>query len=224
MKNSLAMGFLLFLMGSVVFATPPKMQAGVTALYDHYNYTVSQSGLSVSDDRHNAVFGVFFDAIYLRFIAEYQTMLSGAISAPGYGSTDYPSGFSVSFVNLLALGKYPIQLGTTTLWPEPGGDDQGVLHDRRGVHHPRRRGDHVRGDLPPSREERRESPLGPRRAARCGRGPHRLHDEPRRCGVAVHGERVPVQGRRPRDEHGEAGTSAPASTNPPLIDTAAGGV
>lgn len=120
MKNSLAMGFLLFLMGSVVFATPPKMQAGVTALYDHYNYTVSQSGLSVSDDRHNAVFGVFFDAIYLRFIAEYQTMLSGAISAPGYGSTDYPSGFSVSFVNLLALGKYPIQLGTTTLWPAIG--------------------------------------------------------------------------------------------------------
>ena len=92
--------------------------------------------------------------------------------------------------------------------PQPGGDNQGVLHHRRGFHHPRRRGDHVRGDLPPSREERRESPLGSRGAARRGRGPHRLHDEPCRGGLSVHGERIPLQGRRPRDEHGEAGTSA----------------
>lgn len=119
MKNLFMAGFFLLVMGAVAFASPQRMQVGVTGLYDHYNYTVSSSGVSFTDDRNNLVIGAFFDAIYARFIAEYQTMLSGTQSLAGI-SADYPSNSSISFVNLIALGKYPFQLGTTALWPAIG--------------------------------------------------------------------------------------------------------
>jgi hypothetical protein len=96
------------------------MQAGFTLEYDKYNLTDSNAGISATDDRSNVVVGVFFDAVYIRAIAEYQRTLSGSVAVTGLGSADYPSGFSVSFVNLLALGKYPFQFGTTTLWPAIG--------------------------------------------------------------------------------------------------------
>ena len=121
MKNLVLAVVLLCLIGPFASAQSPlRMQAGVTLGYDHYNLTDTLGALSATDDRSNFVIGGFIDAVYVRFIAEYQRASSGTVSIPGYGSADYPSGFSVTFLNLLALGKYPLRLGTTTLWPAIG--------------------------------------------------------------------------------------------------------
>ena len=121
MKNLVAIVFLLCLVCTIAPAqSPPHMQAGVTVQYGHYNLTDSNTGISATDDRSNIAIGAFFDAIYLRANIEYQSAISGTLAITGLGSADYPSGFSVSFINLKALGKYPFQLGTTTLWPAIG--------------------------------------------------------------------------------------------------------
>lgn len=121
MKNLVLAVVLLCLIGPFASAQSPlRMQAGVTLGYDHYNLTDTLGALSATDDRSNFVIGGFIDAVYVRFIAEYQRASSGTVSIPGYGSADYPSGLSVTFLNLLALGKYPLRLGTTTLWPGIG--------------------------------------------------------------------------------------------------------
>jgi hypothetical protein len=120
MKNLVIMVFLFCLVCATAPAQSPlHMQAGVTVLYDHYNFTDSYHGISAMDDRGNIAIGAFFDAIYLRAILEYQRATSGTIQIAG-SSVDYPSGFSVSFINVLALAKYPFQLGSTTLWPAIG--------------------------------------------------------------------------------------------------------
>jgi hypothetical protein len=98
----------------------PRMQAGVTLQYDHYNFTDSNYGVAASDDRGNVAVGVFLDAIYLRAAVQYQRTLSGTLSMTGYGSADYPSGFSIAFLNLQVLAKYPIQLGSLAIWPAIG--------------------------------------------------------------------------------------------------------
>ncbi|HVP20162.1 MAG TPA: hypothetical protein VMU36_14335 [Spirochaetia bacterium] len=119
MKN-LVMAFLLCLVCAIAPAQAPlHMQAGITFLYDHYNFVDSNRGISASDDRGNLAFGAFFDAIYLRAIVEYQRAISGTIQIAG-SSIDYPSSFSISFINALALVKYPFQLGSTTIWPAVG--------------------------------------------------------------------------------------------------------
>lgn len=87
--------------------------------------------------------------------------------------------------------------------PEPGGDGQGVLHHRRGVHRARGRGDHVRGHISAPGEGRGESAFRPGLAARCRSGALPDHLEPRGGGLPVHGHRFPVQGRRPCDEAGQ---------------------
>lgn len=120
MKKIVVALFLAFLVCTSVFAQSPRAQAGITLEYDHYNFTDSNAGISLTDDRGNLAIGVFIDAVYLRVIVEYQRAVSGTVALTGSGSSDYPSGFSVSFVNALALAKYPIQLGTTTLWPAIG--------------------------------------------------------------------------------------------------------
>jgi len=121
MKNLVLVVFLLCLIGAFASAQSPlRMQAGVTLGYDHYNLTDSIGVASATDDRNNLVIGGFLDAIYVRFIAEYQRAGSGTVAVTGYGSIDYPSGFSVTFLNLEALGKYPLRIGTATIWPAVG--------------------------------------------------------------------------------------------------------
>ena len=120
MKHLFLAVFLLCLIVPLASAQSPlRMQAGVTLGYDHYNLTDSNSGLTATDDRGNFLVGGYLDAIYVRLIAEYEKAVSGTLAGPG-GSADYPSGFSVSFINVLALLKYPLRLGTTTLWPAAG--------------------------------------------------------------------------------------------------------
>ncbi len=121
MKNLGVLVLLFCLVCSFVSAqSQPPMQAGFIFKYDHYNLTDSNSGISVTDDRGNLAVGVFFDAVYLRGVVEYQRAISGTISLTGYAPVDYPSGFSVSFINFQALGKYPFRLGTMFLWPAAG--------------------------------------------------------------------------------------------------------
>ncbi|HVO37478.1 MAG TPA: hypothetical protein VMV03_00475 [Spirochaetia bacterium] len=120
MKTIIVPVFLLC-MACVASAQPARrMQAGVTVQYDHYNFTDSNYGISATDDRGNLAFGVFFDAIYLRAAVQYQRTLSGTLAVAGYGSADYPTGFSISFLNLQVLGKYPLPLGSMTIWPAVG--------------------------------------------------------------------------------------------------------
>ncbi len=119
MKKLIAVLLLACLACLGVSAQSPHMQVGFTFEYDHYNFTDTLGGSTFTDDRGNLAIGVFLDAAYLRAIVEYQRAVSGTQTLTGYVPYTYDS-FDVSFINAIALLKYPFQFGTTTFWPAAG--------------------------------------------------------------------------------------------------------
>lgn len=72
-------------------------------------------------------FGAFVDATYVRLSLDYGMALSRPammkVVVDGDAdseSVDLPDDYSLSLLNIGLLGKYPISLGTITLWPALG--------------------------------------------------------------------------------------------------------
>jgi hypothetical protein len=89
--------------------------------FDEDNYYVASSSDTLIG------FGAFFDATYVRLYLEYAMSLGTSRKQKTFSDgeedvedADAPDNYAWSMLNILLLGKYPIALGSVTVWPAAG--------------------------------------------------------------------------------------------------------
>ncbi len=125
MKKFISVFVIVVLMGAAAFAIETSAGGGVKYTNTMSNLEASESPVTIeisSAMSEVAIYG-FFDAKYIQIDLGYSMITGGSLkeSLDGMGPLDFSNSAdfkgSGSYLTLGVLGKYPIQVGSVTLFP-----------------------------------------------------------------------------------------------------------
>jgi len=115
----------LVLLAATMYAQNIEFGVGGSAglMLDFNTMSIDDIDTSISINHTMLFFGVCLDATFVRLGIDYALNVaqSGKLE---YGSTEidaeFEDGYSISFLSISLLGKYPIDLGGVIIWPAAG--------------------------------------------------------------------------------------------------------